>query len=381
MTTFVKADQILRAGAKTLPGRYFTSHEIFERESRVLFGQSWLCVGRESELEKPGDFIVANVGSDSVIVVRDRGGVIRAHFNVCRHRGTRICGEARGSFSGTIQCPYHAWTYGLDGKLVGAPHMKEADDFDKSAHGLIPAAVNSWAGFLFINLALKPESFDNTFAPIADRFDRFNLAALRPSRRIEYAVKANWKLLFQNYSECLHCPVIHPALAKLSPFDSGENDLVEGSFLGGFMTITRQDGSMTLSGKACGVPVGDLPPEDAHRVYYYSIFPNMLLSLHPDYVMYHMLWPKGPGETRVECEWLFHPDTLTDPRYDPEDAVGFWDMTNRQDWHVCEISQQGVSSSRYTPGPYSPREGILAAWDAEYLRRLGDAPTDKGGAT
>jgi Rieske 2Fe-2S family protein len=378
VTTFLKADQILRAGARTLPGRYFTSPEIFERESLRIFQRGWLCVGRELELASPGDFIVVNVGVESVIVVRDRGGALRAHFNVCRHRGTRICEAERGTFAGTIQCPYHAWTYGLDGALVGAPHTKEIEGFDKSEHGLLPAGVDVWEGFVFINPAEDRDPLASSFAPIAERFERFNLRALRPARRIEYSVRANWKLLFQNYSECLHCPVIHPALAKLSPYDSGANDLVEGSFLGGFMTITREGGSMSLSGAACGIPVGELPAEDQHRVYYYSIFPNMLLSLHPDYAMYHMLWPQGPGETRVQCEWLFHPDTFGDARFDPQDAVAFWDMTNKQDWHVCEISQLGVASSRYVPGLYSPREGILAAWDEEYLRRLGDGHAAEG---
>jgi Rieske 2Fe-2S family protein len=380
MTTFLRADQILRAGAKTLPRPYFTSPAVFAEEQRRIVSTSWLCIGREAEIEKPGDYRVVTIANESVIVVRDRQGVVRAHFNVCRHRGTRMCDAERGSFSGSIQCPYHAWTYGLDGRLLGAPHMKDVEDFDREAHGLIPAAVGAWEGFLFLNLSSDPASLGETFAPIADRFGRFNLAALRPARRISYDVQANWKLLFQNYSECLHCPVIHPALAKLSPYDSGENDLVEGSFLGGFMTITKDGGSMTMSGAACGLPVGELPPEDAHRVYYYSIFPNMLLSLHPDYVMYHMLWPTSAGTTHVECEWLFHPGTFADARFSPEDAIGFWDMTNRQDWHVCEISQQGVSSSRYVPGPYSPREGILAAWDAEYLRRLGDVAIEEPGA-
>ena len=185
-------------------------------------------------------------------------------------------------------------------------------------------------------------------------------------------MQANWKLLFQNYSECYHCSPVHPALVKLSPATSGENDLFEGPFLGGYMVMNENAGSMTMSGHSCGIPVSDeLDADDKHRVYYYSLFPNMLLSLHPDYVMFHTMWPDGPRRTRITCEWLFNPDTLTDEKCDPDDGVRFWDMTNRQDWHICEQSQLGIASPAYTPGPYSPRESLSVAFDREVLHALG----------
>jgi Rieske 2Fe-2S family protein len=130
---------------------------------------------------------------------------------------------------------------------------------------------------------------------------------------------------------------------------------------------------MTMSGRACAPAVAELPEDDLDRVYYYSIFPNLLLSLHPDYVMAHRLWPQAPDRTRVVCEWLFHPDAFGAAEADPADAVSFWDTTNREDWHICELAQAGISSRRYGPGPYSPRESLPAAWDREYLRRLGEA--------
>src|SRR5439155_1020728 len=160
-------------------------------------------------------------------------------------------------------------------------------------------------------------------------------------------VRANWKLVFQNFSGCLHCPVIHPGLAKLTPYTSGENDLFEGPYLGGYMVITAPGGSLTLSGRACGPAVGELPAEDRNRVYFYTIFPNLLLSLHPDYVMFHTLRPEAPDRTHITCEWLFHADAFGQPGFDPQDAVGFWDETNRQDWNICERSQLGVASRAY----------------------------------
>jgi Rieske 2Fe-2S family protein len=183
-------------------------------------------------------------------------------------------------------------------------------------------------------------------------------------------VQANWKLIVQNYSECYHCPLVHPALADLSDYTSGQNDLVDGPFLGGFMDINHEGGSLTMSGQACALPIDGLPVEDLDRVYYYAFFPNMLLSMHPDYVLIHHLWPQGPGRTRIVCRWLFHPTAIAHPDFNPDDAVEFWDMTNQQDWHVCELSQLGVASRAYTTSPYSNRESLLVAFDREVLKAL-----------
>jgi Rieske 2Fe-2S family protein len=219
------------------------------------------------------------------------------------------------------------------------------------------------------------------------------MSILRPAKRIEYDVRANWKLMFENYSECYHCPGVHPQLQKVSPYDSAENDLIEGPFLGGFMKI-NQGAGLTMSGKACALGIADSTraptrdrnqpgtnehdydheheheKEDRELVFYYSIFPNMLLSLHPEYVMVHQLWPKSPDRTLIVCDWFFHPDAFNRSDFQPEDAIEFWDTTNKQDWHVCELSQQGIASRAYEPGPYSSRESIPAAWDREYLRHL-----------
>ena len=371
MATFLKTTQISVDGARTLPGEYFTSQDIFAQEIEKIFLQRWLCVGREDRIPNPGDYFVQEVGRESVIVLRDKAGGLRAYYNVCRHRGTRLCEEPVGQFSDNIQCPYHAWTYGLDGRLIGAPSTNDMENFDKSDWPLFAVGVKTWEGFLFINLANDPEPFEQCWQPLIGRFSRFNLPNLKVARTIEYDVHCNWKLLFQNYSECYHCGPVHPPLAKITPPTSGENDLFEGPFTGGFMVMNRGHESLTLSGKSCGVVVGELPEEDMTRVYYYAIFPNMLLSLHPDYVMFHTIWPKGVDRSQIFCSWLFHPATLSDPTFDPEDGIQFWDMTNRQDWHICEQSQLGVQSRAYRPGPYSRRESLSVQFDREVLRALG----------
>ncbi|HEX5385830.1 MAG TPA: aromatic ring-hydroxylating dioxygenase subunit alpha [Gemmatimonadales bacterium] len=371
MTPFVKRTDVALGGARTLPGRYFSSPEIFAEEEERIFARRWLCVGRAAELEAAGEYLLQEVGPDSVIVLRDRAGAIRAFHNVCRHRGTRLCEAPRGRLGATIQCPYHGWTWSLDGRLVAAPSAETIENFEPGDWPLHPVASAAWEGFVFINLARDPEPFENAFAPVLTRFSRFRLPRLVPARRTTYDVACNWKLILQNYSECYHCPTVHPPLVKLSPPTSGENDLVSGPFLGGYMEIVEGCESLSLSGRAAGLPVGPLPPEDRHRVYYYSLFPNLLLSLHPDYVMYHAVWPEAPGRTRVVCEWLFAPETLGDARFSPDDAVEFWDQINRQDWHICERAQLGVQSRAYSPGPYSRREGLAAGVDREVLMALG----------
>jgi glycine betaine catabolism A len=366
---FRKTTDSFTAGAKTLPQRYFVSPEVFAEEQKAIFSAQWIYLGHQSQLAQAGDYLVGEVAGESVIVLRDQKAEIRGFYNVCRHRGTRLCEQATGH-SSTIRCPYHAWTYSLDGRLIGAPHMEAADGFDKDDYSLGAVKLALWEGFIFSNLAAAATPLDEVFAPLAGKFTYWNLPRLRSAKRIEYDVRANWKLIFQNYSECYHCPGVHPMLTKVSPYDSAENDLCEGPFLGGFMALTK-GASLTMSGNACALPVGDIQGEDHARVFYYSIFPNMLLSLHPDYVMAHQLRPQSPERTLISCDWFFHPEAFARADFHPEDAVEFWDITNRQDWHVCELSQQGIGSRAYQPGPYSPRESIPAAWDREYLRSLG----------
>ena len=368
MPPFHKTTETFMSGAKTLPRQYFISPEIFSKEHEKIFSKQWVLAGHQNQVAKPGDYLVAEVASESLIIVRDQRSTIRGFYNVCRHRGTRLCEDNAGQ-ARAIQCPYHAWTYALDGRLIGAPHMDTVPSFDKADYSLHAVNLALWEGFVFVTLTEAPTPLEEAFAPLMGKFTHWNLPHLLSAKRIEYEVQANWKLIFENYSECYHCPGVHPALSKLTPYDLAENDLSEGPFLGGFMPITKGN-SLTMSGTACASPVGDIKAEDHARVFYYSIFPNMLLSMHPDYVMVHQLWPESPKRTHILCDWFFHPEAFDRPDFNPDDAVEFWDMTNKQDWHVCELSQQGIASRAYQPGPYSPRESIPAAWDREYRRHM-----------
>ncbi|MGE5213847.1 MAG: aromatic ring-hydroxylating oxygenase subunit alpha [Nitrospirota bacterium] len=371
---FRKPVATFQPGAETLPQRYFVSPDIFAEELQKIFAANWVLVGHQSQLAEPGDYFLADVAGESLIITKDQRSTIRAFYNVCRHRGARLCEQQNGHAT-AIQCPYHAWTYALDGRLLGAPHMDETPGFNKGEYPLKPVRLGLWEGFIFLNLTNGSTerggymSLEKWFEALNGKFSAWNLASLRSAKRIEYDIKANWKLMFQNYSECYHCLGVHPELSKISPYDSAENDLIEGPFLGGFMRIAN-DKSLTMSGSACALPVGNFGDDDFRFVFYYSIFPNMLLSLHPDYVMVHQLEPQSPDRTLIFCDWFFNPEAFKRSDFDPNDAVQFWDMVNKQDWHVCELSQQGISSRAYEPGPYSARESIPAAWDEYYLRQV-----------
>lgn len=366
-------------GAKTLAGRYYTSTAVFARELERLFAERWLCVGRCEQLDAPGSLLTHELAPqrtgpepllhESVIVVRGEDGQIRAFHNVCRHRGARLC-SGPGRVQGHIRCPYHAWSYALDGRLVGAPNMADVAGFDRADYPLIPVATTVWAGFVFINLSPTPVPFEHTYAPLLDTVRPWHIEDLVIAAHVDYEVAANWKLLFENYNECYHCPIIHPALNQLTPYRGADNDLTAGEILGGPMQIGQADGSMTESGHLCGPAL--VSGADMQKVYYYTIFPGMFLSLHPDYVLVHRLTPLAIDRTRVECEWLFDARWHEHPGSDPQQAVQFWDRVNREDWEVCELSQHGVASRAYVPGPYAELESISAAFDRAYLDALGD---------
>src|SRR5438034_1550769 len=194
---FRKTAATFRPGAKTLPQRYFVSPEIFAEELQKIFATKWVLVGHQSQLAKPGDYFLAEVADESLIVAKDQRSTIRAFYNVCRHRGARLCEEQNGH-AATIQCPYHAWTYALDGRLLGAPHMDETLGFNKAEYPLQPARLGLWEGFIFLNLAPKAfgASLEKWFEPLGGKFSPWNLAALCSAKRIEYDVQANWKLIF-----------------------------------------------------------------------------------------------------------------------------------------------------------------------------------------
>lgn len=357
-------------GQHTLPGEYFTSEEIFDAERERIFQGSWLLAGHVSQLASPGSYFLFELDRESVVVLRDGGGTVRAFHNLCRHRGSRLCLEPCGELGHAIQCPYHAWTYGLNGALRAAPNMAGVAGFKLQEHPLKAVALADWQGFLFLNLAPEPVPFAAALPALTGKFGAWRLPELRSVHRQVYDVEANWKLFFHNFSECYHCPTVHPHLNKLTPYRNSENDLDEGPVLGGPMWMSNPEGSMTTDGERCAVPFAGLSREDRGRVYYYTLFPSAFLSFLPDYVLVHRLSSLGIGRTRIVCDWYFHPEAIAAPGFDPQPAIDFWDLTNRQDWELCANAYKGVSSNAWEPGPYSELESQLAAFDRQYLRAL-----------
>ena len=367
---------VLAERATTLPGRFYTSPEVFAREQERIFSRRWVCVGRASEIPGPGDYLRPRAAGESLIAVRGKDAGTdrraRAFYNVCRHRGTRICTEERGHLAGGLTCPYHGWTYGLDGALLGAPLMGEVAWFDKADYPLHPAGLEEWEGFLFAHLDPRAPALAEALRPLDGRFAPWRLAELVTARRIDYDVRTNWKLIFQNFSECYHCPPVHPALAKISHYRSGANDLREGGLLGGYMLINEGTESLTTSGRRCAPPITEMTREELRRVYYYSLYPSLFLTIQSDFVMATRIEPVAVDRTRITAEFLFAPEAASRPGFDPSDGVELWDLTNRQDWRMCELAQDGISSRVYRPGLYSADESLLAAFDEEYLASLGE---------
>ncbi len=374
MTGHEKTSSNLHPEALSLPACYYIDPTNHQAELERFFLGMWIHAGRADEIPAPGDYVLRDVAGESLIVTRAEDGVIHAFYNVCRHRGTRLCEAAEGTFDGLIRCPYHAWAYQFSGRLVAAPQMQDVANFRIEDYPLAAVAVGLWDGHIFLNLGESPPPLAEQLDVLPARFRAWGMEQLRLGRRIVYDVASNWKLIIQNYSECLHCPGVHPALQRLSHFLSGQNEPAHPSYLGGRMDLREGMGTLSMDGQLTGACLPGLEADDYHRVYYYAVLPNLLLSLHPDYMMTHTLWPRAVDRTEIACEWHFHPEAMAKPGFILDDALSFWDMTNRQDWHVCEQMQLGLKSRAYRPGPYSRREDLLYAFDQMIRSEEEDRP-------
>jgi glycine betaine catabolism A len=346
----------------SLPARYYTDPDIFRDEIESFFFGSWICAGRSAEIPNTGDYFLREIGAESIIVVRDATDEVRAHYNVCRHRGTRMYVKPKGTLD-RIQCPYHGWTYGLDGHLLGAPHM-DGTGFRREDYPLHCVETALWDGHIFIHMGKAPRPLNRQLGDLPEKFAPWRMQDLRLRKRIVYDVKANWKLIVLNFNECLHCPLVHPLLNRLTDYAGADNESPAEGYAGGSMGFRDGAETMSVDGKRRREYLPGLAEEDRAKVCYYAIYPNLLLSLHPDYMMVHTLWPGAVDRTEIVCEWHFHPSELV-----VDDAIEFWNTTNREDWKISELAQQGIQSRAYTPGPYSKREGLLHAFDEAVLGR------------
>jgi glycine betaine catabolism A len=370
---------------KSLPSSYYLAGEIFAQEKERIFCREWFCAAREEQVAKPGDFVVLDIAGESVLVVRTKEGNVKAHYNVCRHRGARLIAapseqpdadiKLSGGVLGAngIRCPYHHWVYALDGYLLSAPHVKEEDGFCKADFSLHPVGVELWGGFIFVNLsfelaACKGHTLRAQFGAAMERTVRYPLVDLRGARRIVYDVAANWKIILENYNECYHCGAVHPELCDIVPAFRQQG----GSGLQWERGIPHKEGATTLTwtGKTNRAAFPGLNEDEKVRHKGELIYPNLMLSLACDHVAAFSLWPRSPQRTMVVCDFLFYPEEMKKPGFDPSDTVDFWDLVNRQDWEICKRVQQGTGSRVHAFGYYAPMEDLSLDIRRYVLERL-----------
>jgi Rieske 2Fe-2S family protein len=320
------------------------------------------------------------VCGQSILLVRNAEGALRAFYNVCRHRGARLCapkpaGEASTGLAiqggvmsnGTILCPYHAWTYDLNGQLLRAPHLAKESGFDAGTVRLHPVLVETWGGLVFVNLTpAEARPFADGVAGARQRLARYPLAQLRVAKTIRYEVAANWKLLCENYNECYHCGPVHPELCRVVPAFRQNG----GAQLDWERGIPHREGAdtFTMSGTSTRRSFPGLNEDEQLRHKGELIYPNVFLSVAREHVAAFILQPTGPKHTRIDCLFLFEPHEMAQPGFDPADAVDFWHLVNRQDWHICELVQAGISARVHKVGVFSPMED----WNLDIRRYVSE---------
>ncbi|HET7173443.1 MAG TPA: aromatic ring-hydroxylating dioxygenase subunit alpha [Nocardioidaceae bacterium] len=347
--------------SRMLPRAAYVDPAVFAWEQRHFFAGGWMCVGRSADVAEPGDQRAESAGNAGVLLVRGADGRLRAFANTCRHRGHELlaCGESVNRRA--IICPYHSWTYQLDGRLHSATSKSLAaqPDFRPECWGLAELPVREWHGLVFVDGSGRAGPFDDGVATLEAIVAPYEMERLRVADSHSYEVASNWKTLTENYHECYHCPMIHPELCRVSPPASGENYDSRGAWIGGWMDLRDGMDTMSLDGHSDGVPLRGLDQQGLRTVVYVNVFPNVLVSLHPDYAMVHRLTPLAVDRTHIECSWWFAPEAIERPDFNPAYAVDFWDITNREDWAACESVQRGLASEHAVPGPLAAEEDAV----------------------
>jgi phenylpropionate dioxygenase-like ring-hydroxylating dioxygenase large terminal subunit len=382
--------------AHALAAPFYCDPDIYAVDVQTFHGRMWLFAGLAAEVREPGDWITYEVAGESVILVRGRDQVVRAFANVCRHRGSRIC-TARAGRSRTLVCPYHAWTYELDGRLRSARQM--AEDFDGTDFGLSGLPARELGGLLFVCLAEDPPDFEPLARDAGPFLAPYALTDAKVAARRRYEVGANWKVIMENFRECYHCRPAHPEYCRVSigaaatgapqleaesrrqqerqsahwdavglgspwvPFTDDTWHLVQRyAMREGFV-------SETLDGGPAGPLLGSIPDRQA-GIFAVTTYPNFWLEASGDHAVTMRHTPLAADRTEVEIAWLVRGDAEEGVDYDADRLTAFWRTTAEQDWELCEWTQAGVASRHYVPGPYAPTEEETDDWVRWYLARL-----------
>ncbi|KUL53509.1 hypothetical protein ADL22_03715 [Streptomyces sp. NRRL F-4489] len=359
------------------PPTYYTSEKHLALEHARIFEKSWLCVARASQIAEPGSFVRVRAGREDLILVRKPDRQVRALVNLCRHRGAALCTEQQGRFKNSIRCPYHGWSFNLDGHLTSAPFLHDLPPETKERH-LFTAQVTEWLGYLWVNLDPSAPPLMDQIGPLlqhrfgnADVPSRYGCEELEVAKEITYDVAANWKILYENFCECYHCPTMHPEICQILPswrtgygtVSGPEGPKLEGSLLADDAT------GFSLSGKAAAPTLPGVPPEDARTFHGILLWPNVHLMFIPDHVMCMRFEPIAPHRTRVITQSLFHPEAIRTPGFTPDDAAALVDVTAREDFEACERVQQTTGSS-YFEEFHTPHESLILDFRAWVHDRL-----------
>jgi choline monooxygenase len=351
--------------ATTLTPVAYTSPEFFELEQEKVFVRSWVAVGYASQLREPRRALVATVAGRSVIVLRDDDGVLRAFHNVCRHRATKLLGDGPQRLASRIRCPYHSWTYDLDGACVGTPlfegseipedqqaifDMRGVKEFDRADHGLLPVRADTWGFLVFVNLDENAAPLARDLGDLPDRFTGYRLDEWEVARKKTYRVASNFKLVAENFMEYYHLPWVHPELIKVSRIEHHFRWQGPGMYTG--MCTTPISGNTDAGGWQGLPPLRGLDPEDAASGRFVLVFPNTAISVLPNHAFVIRAVPAGPAVTLEETAILCHPESLTsaDAEARLDELASFWDLVNAQDIEIVERVQEGVSNPAYPGG-------------------------------
>jgi Rieske 2Fe-2S family protein len=361
----------------TLPGRAYVDADEFAREQRLIFESMWFCAAKASDLPTPGSFRTVQVGRESVLISRARDNSIRAFFNVCRHRGARLCTQDEGVVGRAFRCTYHAWTYDLDGKLVAAPNLTKMPDIDRVAYGLVHIHVREWLGYVWVCLADEPPSFEaDVVGAVVGRLgdveaiEHYGIENLVVGRRIVYDIAANWKLIVENFMECYHCATIHPELVEVLPeFASG---YAAQYYVGHGAEFGEEIQGFTIDGSPGLDPIPTVTSAQDRRYFAITVKPQVFINLVPDHVILHRMYPLAVDRTVVECDWLFLPEVVASGR-NLDRSVELFHRVNVQDFEACERCQPSMASRVYAAGGVLvPSEHHLGEFHEWVLAKLRD---------
>jgi Rieske 2Fe-2S family protein len=364
----------LKRAMPALPASYYYDADWYQHELQRVFYTNWLYLCHASTLAEPRSFRRFRIGSQEIVVLRDEHGELRAFYNSCRHRGSILCREQAGRLRGKLLvCPYHQWSYRLDGELMATSSIREAADFDKSDYPLHRVALQVWRGGIFVSLADDPPDLASGFERGSDRIDHWPMESLVVGHRWSKTMQCNWKVFWENFNECLHCPNIHPELCDLVPIygrrisgyrDAPDwqdhRDSEDPKYIGG---LRAGASSWSTSGKACEQTFADLTPaEIARGQHYFVSLPSVFIAAHVDYMRSVRILPTGAEQTEIEVEWLFQPQTLARDDFDMADVTEFAILVMQQDAAASELNQQGIHAQPFERGVLMPEEHYVKAF-------------------